>query len=607
MRRLAAVALPLLLVLGLSVWRSYGPAPEKTELPDIMRVSAPHPVGSPANAAVRDRVVRELESLGYRTSIQKRFVCNARITCAEVENILASGAAGASPAGGSAAEAAAAPRDVVVVAAHYDSTRFGPGVSDDLMGVAALLDVVRAMRGNSTRNAVEFLITDGEEAGLLGAEAFAADPELMKNVAVVVNVENRGTYGASNMFETSRGNRWLIRHLASALPRPQATSLYQTVYDLLPNDTDASVFKRDGKAVLNFAAIRGVHWYHTRLDDAAHASPRTLQHHSENLVSMTRELADADLAARGSGDAVYFDLLGFFLIWWPARWTIWIAVVSLVLLVFAARKNDPRAMTFGVLATFAAILFAAIGGVALAWLARLRSGDANWVAYPAPSVIAMWLTGLAAALFAAKLFRRKDREMLIGAALVFHAAAVVLAMTIPGPSFLFLVPAVLVTITTLAKASDTVVSAVAATGAAIVIFPMGLLLYDALGARLMSVIAVLIALVAVWIAPLFRGTAVVASLAVVSAIVALALPTYSAARPKIDWPEYQRPKMQVTRDGNVIRVRSLEGPRNLRIPVDREVVTVNGIRPALPTRRRPRKVEFVYVMNVEEAVIELKQ
>jgi Peptidase family M28 len=593
MRRAAAIALPLLAVLALASWRSYGPPPAPGPMPEIMRVAAPHPVGSPANSAVRDRIVAELRSYGYEPTIQRRFACNARITCATVENILAR-LPGQSP-------------DTVVLAAHYDSVRFGPGVSDDLMGTAALLDAARAVRGRRFRNTILFLVTDGEEAGLLGAEAFAADPALMKDVAIVVNVENRGTYGASNMFETSRGNRWLIRRLAGALPRPQATSLYQTVYDLLPNDTDVSVFKRDGKAVLNFAAIRGVQWYHTPLDDLAHASPRTLQHHRENMLSTLRALADADLAARTRDDAVYFDVLGFFLAWWPAGWTVWIAVASLILLVFAVRKGDARSMTFGVLATFAAILFAGFGGFAIGWLARLRSADvANWVAYSAPSIIAMWLTGLAAALFAARLFRRKEREMIVGAALVFHAAAIVLAITIPGPSFLFLVPAVLVTLAALAKMNETAIGAIAATGAAIVIFPMGLLLYDALGTRLMATIAVLITLVAIWIAPLFRGAVVVLALAIVSAALAVTLPAYSKARPKPDWPDAKEARVQLTRNGNVIRARSLEGPGRIRVEVDRPVVSVNGIPPAPPTRRRPRPVESILALNVEELVVVTK-
>ena len=599
MRRLAAIVVPLLVVLAIALWRSYGPAPENDRAMTVLRAlvaeGVPHPMGSAENARVRDRILARFRELGYETTVQRRFVCNARVTCGTIENVIARSRGQGS-------------RQAVVLAAHYDSVRAGPGASDDGMNVAALLEIARDVRGKRFVNDVLFLITDGEEAGLLGAEAFAADPALMREVGVLINLENRGTYGASNMFETTRGNRWLIRHLSASLPRPQATSLYQTVYDLLPNDTDASVFKRDGKQVLNFGAIRGVHWYHTSLDDVAHASPRTLQHHRENALSLLRRLGDADLAARSREDAVYFDVLGFFLIWWPAGWTIWMAIVSLALLLFAARTMVPRAMTFGVLTTFATILFGTVGGFAASWLARLRSGDANWVAYPAPSIAAMWFTGFAAALFAAAMFRRRsnERAMIFGAAIVFHAAAVVLALTLPGPSFLFLVPAVLVTICALARANDVTISAVAATGAAVVIFPMGLMLYDALGGRMMSVVALIIAFVAVWIAPLLRFARVAATLAIVSAVVAMVLPNYSQERPRYERPPVKEPRVQQTRTGNVIRVRSLEGPGNIRVAIDGEVATVNGVAPAPPTRRRPRKPEAVYAINVEELVIELK-
>jgi hypothetical protein len=91
-----------------------------------------------------------------------------------------------------------------------------------------------------------------------------------------------------------------------------------------------------------------VTWYHTPYDDLAHVNPRTLQHHGDNVLASVRALANADLDARSSTDATYFDVLSFYLVWWPQEWTLWIAVFSLLLLVIAARKTPPREMTFGV-------------------------------------------------------------------------------------------------------------------------------------------------------------------------------------------------------------------------------------------------------------------
>ena len=538
MRRASIVALPLALVLALALWRAQGPPPRNVsapsnafsgdramnELRELLAEGVPHPVGSPANVRVRQRLETRFQAHGYETSVQRRFACNGNAACAMVENVIARAPG-------------AAVGDVILLVAHYDSVGAGPGASDDGIGTATLLEVARAVRKDHLRNRVVFLVTDGEEAGLLGAEAFVADETLMRDVAAVINVEMRGTYGASNMFETSRGNRWLIRHLATALERPQASSFFYAIYTLLPNDTDVTVFKRAGKAAVNYAAIGGVKWYHTPLDDLGHASPRTLQHHGDNVLATLRTLGDADLAARSRTDATYFDVLGFFLVWWPQEWTLWIAVVSLIALIIAVRKTPARSMTFGVLAAFAAILFAALGGVGMSWLVRLRSADINWVARPLAGILALALTGMAAAFFGAAIFNRRNdaRGLLYGIVIVWHMIGIALALTLPGAAYLMIVPALAVTVCTLVGADETTTSAVAATVAAILIFPIAITIYEALGGNLMAAIAAVIGTFATLVVPLFarsrNGVATIA-LAIVCAVVALVQPAFTPEKPR---------------------------------------------------------------------------
>lgn len=537
MRRAVIVLAPLAVILVLAQWRALGPEPRPasaspaafsvaramTVMAANLAEGVPHPVASPENARVRSRIETQFRSLGYETVLQRRFACNAHAVCATVENVIARVPGSSGP--------------TVLLMAHYDSVPAGPGASDDGMGVAALLETARAIRGERFRNSIAFLVDDGEEAGLLGAEAFVADTEASRNVRVVINVENRGTHGLSNMFETSRGNRWLVRHLASSLDRPTASSLFYAIYNLLPNDTDVTVVKRQGIAAVNFAAIRGVHWYHTPYDDLKHASLRTLQHHGDNILAMARALGNADLDARSKTDATYFDVLGWFLVWWPQEWTLWITITSLVLLVFAARRVAPRQMTFGVLTAFATILLALIGGVALSWLSRLGSQNVNFVATPWPFTMAMWLIGIAASLGAVALLRKyaEPRAMLLGIAIVWHMIGIALALTLGGAAFLFLVPAMAIMICALAGAGEVTIATVASSVAAISMFPLGLMLYDALGARLMVVIAVLIGILGSLFAPLFgrvRTAVVVGVFALICAIVAAVLPPFTAERPR---------------------------------------------------------------------------
>jgi hypothetical protein len=548
MRRALVIALPLAVVLLLALWRARGPEPRDASAPagefsagraaDVLRglyvEEVPHPVGSPANAVIRDRVVARFRDLGYETSIERRFACNAAGLCANVENIMAR--APGQPAG-----------DPVLMVAHYDSVPAGPAVSDDGLGVAALLEIARATKGQRFRNPVTYLVDDGEEAGLLGAEAYVAAGG---KAAVVVNVENRGTYGQSNLFETSRGNRWLMRHVLHTLPRPNATSFFYAVYELLPNDTDVTVFKRAGMAAVNFAAIGGIHWYHTPFDDIAHASPRLLQHHGDNLLASLRAFADADLTQRSTDDATYFDLLNTIAIQWPQGWTLWIGIVSLLLLVVAARKEPAKLLAFGILGTFAAILLAVLLGFGVAWVARLRAHEVNWVARPLASIAAMWLAGFAAALFAFAPFRKwrivrrgddrdlrtvdGSRALLAGAAVVWHALGIGLAIAIPGAAFLFLVPAAIVTICLLARANAAVTAVAGATIAAIFIYPLGTQLYEALGGRLMIYVAILIAIQATLFAPVASrvSTATLTLLCALGcALIAVSQPPYDDAHP----------------------------------------------------------------------------
>ncbi len=253
-------------------------------LRDLVGDGRPHPMGSPANAAVRDRVLAQLRQAGYAPEVQRRIGCTPTYSgCGHAENVMAR-------LEGTARDGA------IVLMAHYDSVAAGPGVSDDLAGTAAVLEVARALReGPAPKNPVIFLLTDGEEASLSGAQAFADSP-LAREVKVVVNLEARGTRGPSLMFESIGNDGWLIPLLAAGASRPVTSSVFVTIYQLLPNNTDLTVFKKrpdvDG---LNFAYVENPTHYHTAVDDLASLDPASLQHHGDNALGVLRQLAQADL------------------------------------------------------------------------------------------------------------------------------------------------------------------------------------------------------------------------------------------------------------------------------------------------------------------------
>jgi hypothetical protein len=499
----------------------------------------PHPVGSAAHDIVRDRLAAHLRSLGYDVSIQRTFACTANVVCAPVANILARTPGDARP-------------DALLVTAHYDSVPAGPGASDDGIGVAALVETARVLRGERFRNPIVFLLTDAEEAGLIGAEAFAADPNLVRGAAAVVNIEARGTKGSSYMFETSARNQWLIRIMARALPRPSSTSLFASIYDMLPNDTDLTVFKRAGLAGLNFANIGVVARYHTPLDNLQHVSLLTLQHHGDHAVAMARALANSDLRQTSDASAVWFDVFSAFVIWWPARWSLWMAIGALlVLLIVVVLRFFDGALpgggaTLGVVAFFASIVITFVLAFVAGWLSGLRAHHAPFISNPGPAIAAMWLLGFGVPIvIALRVYDSAKFDGLhLGQGISWCAAAIALAYVLPGASYLAVIPAMTAAVLAVARATlgvgEEVVAIVNAVIAAVVFFPLAFSVYDALGAPALPAVAAVVALVTntfagmILAVPSLRRALVSASLvtALVFIVIANLVPPYTAEAPQ---------------------------------------------------------------------------
>jgi hypothetical protein len=93
--------------------------------------------------------------------------------------------------------------------------RRDPGASDDGAAVASVLEIARILAARPPpRHPIVLLLTDGEEAGLLGALLFVQRASTYpEDVKAAVNLEARGTSGPSLMFETGSANGWLMRSL----------------------------------------------------------------------------------------------------------------------------------------------------------------------------------------------------------------------------------------------------------------------------------------------------------------------------------------------------------------------------------------------------------
>jgi hypothetical protein len=396
----------------------------------------PHPVSTQENAAVRARIQAEFAKLGVKTSTYSAFACNAwrgfnYIPCATVTDILAEVVPGQGKA--------------IVLLAHYDSVPAGPGASDDESGVSIVLETARALRarGGNGLHPVLAVITDGEEAGLLGAQAFLENPALKARVGAVINVEARGTRGRSLLFQTSPGDSALIDLYAKSVPFYSTSSLFAEIYRALPNDTDLTLFIRQGFPSFNFAFSDNVADYHTPLDRRENLSRLTLQEQGSNMLGVAAELEQTAYADLAGHKEVYLDLFGYVVPRMPASWAVPLSLVVLLIFVAGAWRTQgfgARQWLTAMLMPPSLLAVCVLTGWALHFIAQLISGQPDpSYAYPIALREGLAFGVVAAVVFAARM--AEPRLALLAAWIWFAALSLLTAIFLPGISPYFLFPA----------------------------------------------------------------------------------------------------------------------------------------------------------------------
>jgi hypothetical protein len=339
----------------------------------------------------------------------------------------------------------------VVLVAHYDSVPNAPGAADDGAGVAAILEITRALTsGSPPRNDVDVLLTDAEKPGLLGAQAFVDAGRLDPQRSVVLNLEARGTSGPALMFETNPDNANVIPALASA-QRPIGGSEAAAIYRLLPNDTDFTVFGRAGFAGMNFAFLDGSAHYHTPGDSPSNLDPSSLQHMGATVLDAASYFARQNLEAPRGGPLTYSSVLGQ-LVYYPQGLDVPLSVLAAVAFaatLLYARRRGLRARAVAVAAAgFLALLVATAGFGVAAWqaLLLLRPGYGSFLS--GDTYRPEWYAAGALALTASLTFawylmlRRRYTPVEVGLAIWGWLAVLALltALLVPGAAYLFAWP-----------------------------------------------------------------------------------------------------------------------------------------------------------------------
>lgn len=322
----------------------------------------PHHVGSKAHIEVRTYLVEQLQKLELQPELQTGYSVGDWGNLSKATNIIAK------ISGTDNSKA-------LMLLSHYDSRGHSSfGASDAGSGVATILEGVRAFlaQNKKPKNDIIIVFTDAEELGLNGATVFAKSHPWAKNVGLILNFEARGSGGPSYMLlETNGGNAELIKHFKQAdVPYPVGNSLAYSIYKMLPNDTDLTVFREiNNTEGINFAFIDDHFDYHTALDKPERLDKNTLKHQGSYLMPLLNYFANTDVShLKTMSDSVYFNIPVFSLVAYPFSWIIPMLIIAIALYVllifygFKTKKLKAIEIWKGFRALFITLLLAGVIG-----------------------------------------------------------------------------------------------------------------------------------------------------------------------------------------------------------------------------------------------------
>jgi carboxypeptidase Q len=197
------------------------------------------------------------------------------------------------------------PGQVVVLGAHLDSWDLGTGVTDNGVGSMVVLEAARiiAQSGLKPKRTIRFILFSGEEEGLLGSKAYAADHATQADSIQAVLVLDNGTGAITGQALQGRDDlEGLWRDLLAPVSSLGATGIRHAS----KTGTDHLSFIPYGVPAFNFDQLpRGYpHTHHSQSDTFDKAVEPDLKQAAAVMAVTAYELANLpELLPRGPKSA----------------------------------------------------------------------------------------------------------------------------------------------------------------------------------------------------------------------------------------------------------------------------------------------------------------
>lgn len=169
----------------------------------------------------------------------------------------------------------------------------------------------------------------------------------------MINLDSAGSGGREILFQSGPNHPWLMKYYKKFAVHPYATTIGEELFqhNFIPSDTDFRVFRDYGEIPgLDMAHTQNGYVYHSKFDRFNVMPSGTFQTTGDNVLSLARGIANApemdDPAKHAVGHTVFFDYLGWFLVFYSEEDGIIInvivslcALISIGLSIWATKKN----------------------------------------------------------------------------------------------------------------------------------------------------------------------------------------------------------------------------------------------------------------------------
>lgn len=223
---------------------------------------------------------------------------------------------------------------------HFDSVPESSGAGDAGAMVVIMLEILRVIVMNDTPldHCLIFLFNGAEENPLQGSHNFITNHKWAKDARAVINLDSAGSGGRELLFQSGPDHPWILNYYGKHVSNPFGTTVAEELFqhNFIPSDTDFRIFRDFGKIPgLDMAHVVNGYVYHTKYDKFNLIPRFTYQLTGDNILEITKALANApeldNPSKHAVGHTVFFDFLNWLPIYYSQNTGLILNIVACVI------------------------------------------------------------------------------------------------------------------------------------------------------------------------------------------------------------------------------------------------------------------------------------